>query len=129
MEAAEVFSVVVLTVVCLICGVVSGMLMRNKGRSLYGGIALGLFLGPVGFAVALMAPESHEHRAERAEAEEQIRLAVRRRQFRKVARQQPGSVAETEDEMRARIRVEERQRLELELHHEQEERDREDLNQ
>ena len=103
---------IVALVIWLAFGVAGGMMMRNKGRSGCGGFFLGIVLGPIGLAFALVAPESTERRIEKEE------LARGRGQW--------DEEAERERRLRERIRAEERQRAEEELRREREERGEED---
>ena len=103
---------IVALVIWLAFGVAGGMMMRNKGRSGCGGFFLGIVLGPIGLAFALVAPESTERRIEKEE------MARGRGQW--------DEEAERERRLRERIRAEERQRAEEELRREREERGEED---
>jgi len=44
----------------LLCGVVSAVVARNKGRSGCGWFALGILLGPFGFILALVVSKNQE---------------------------------------------------------------------
>lgn len=43
-----------LLVIWIVCGVIGGLIMSNKGRSGCGGVALGGLLGPLGIVLALV---------------------------------------------------------------------------
>ena len=59
---------IVITVVAVLAwlgmGVAGATMMRAKGRSGFGGFYLGAVLGPIGLGLALVAPESTEHRVQ-----------------------------------------------------------------
>ena len=46
-----------------IMGVTGSIIMNNKGRSGFGGFALGVLLGPIGLIIALVLQPSKEHKA------------------------------------------------------------------
>ena len=50
----------ILLVLWIICGVIGGMILSNKGRSGCGGFALGFLLGPFGIVIALVMGTDHQ---------------------------------------------------------------------
>jgi len=50
----------ILLIIWIVCGVIGGMILSNKGRSGCGGFALGFLLGPFGIIIALVMGTDHK---------------------------------------------------------------------
>ncbi|MDD9955330.1 MAG: hypothetical protein OXP68_03825 [Anaerolineaceae bacterium] len=47
----------ILPLIWLVCGIVAGNILANRGQSRVAGCLLGSLLGPIGLAIALFVPD------------------------------------------------------------------------